>query len=229
MQLAHAGHIQLLAAGGLCPRHKQSSLTDEMTPRQRHGAEMPRDVMIHELGHAIVRAELGVFESGIELCDPSTGEPARAHFSARKATPRMMMIRGLAGIYTQAQIAPESFQPELLNTLRDGTFFSRRRSWIELQKVPPDVQDHGFQGDWCSVVSIARSKEPMTDGIIGVLDEALRELQAFSSDWGIGRRVELALTDFNRWFDEDDQGIEHVPMLIYRYARLREFLNTNCG
>lgn len=52
-----------------------------MTPRDRFEHDVSDDVIIHELGHAVVGHVLGIKEGGIELCDPASGEVARAHFS----------------------------------------------------------------------------------------------------------------------------------------------------
>ena len=195
-----------------------------MTPRQKHGHELREDLIVHEIGHAVVGYELGIAEGGIELRHPSTGELARARYSRISATPRSIMIRGLAGSFVQANIASDHLDAHLRDHILRGTLFAGYKEHLTNRTVPSAVIAAGFYGDWERVILTAEEFCSNIDDILCELDAAYTKLLAIYNNGSVKDKVMEMRQDFIQWLDEDNPTIAVAPMLIYPPDRLLKIL-----
>lgn len=186
---------------------------------------MSSDILIHELGHTVVGHELGILEGGIQLCDPATGELARAHFSIKGTTRKARIARGLGGAYAQAKIRPNDLPEGLPEQILDGSVFSSHADHIEAGTVPEIVAYAGFSGDWQSVIRVAHETAQNVSEIVEELESAHRCLAVIFQDRQLEKKILRAMTDFETWLDQHDDDIPFMPMLIYPATRLIEVLN----
>ena len=198
-----------------------------MTPREKYQHRVSDDVIVHELGHAIIGNEVGIMERGIELRDPSTGEIARAHYSTKGVDKRLLIIRGLAGMYVQARIAPVCLPFDLCGQILTGTLFSKHLTNIMAATVPPSVTNAGFQGDWGRIMEIAKGVSKDQSGILAQLNSAHASLQTLFINGKIEPKVKAGKRDFEQWFDMDDDNVQFMEHLIYPFSRLKVALNRS--
>lgn len=197
-----------------------------MKPLDRLTNEPDKEVVIHELGHTVAGLMFELAEGGIEFCDPSTGEVARSHFNKILGSPREWIIRGIAGMFCQAKIVPESISDDLRSDILNGTIFTRRLDDIETQTIPSIISEHGFQGDWLLVLSYAQEISSERATQISEITSAHQRLESAFEDRGIRKKIDLAYRDFKDWLNTDDPDVELSPMLFYSVSRVRNAIGT---
>ena len=195
-----------------------------MTPREKYGHEVTDDVIIHELGHAIAGHEIGIVEGGIELCDPATGEVARAHYSTNGTTARKRIVRGLAGAYTQTRVNPKALPEGLSEQILRGSIFINYAAEIDSGSVPQLVKEAGLYGDWERIVSEARETAQEIDAIISELRSAHQDLALIYDNRRIEQKVSHAKRDFQMWLDQHDEDVPFMERLFYPIGRLSAVL-----
>jgi len=197
-----------------------------MTPKQKYGHPVPDDVIVHEVGHAVIGIEIGIEDGGIELCDPQTGEIARSHYSNRNATPRMLIVRAIAGAYAQADLAREQLPEELCRQILDGGIFSDNIESIREREVPIAVCEAGFTGDWANAVLAAEKLCETPDAVLLELASAHAELRALYEKRDVRAKILAIKADFLEWLDADDENVPFSTSQFYGSSRLRKQLEA---
>jgi hypothetical protein len=94
-----------------------------MTPADRLAQFPPDAAIIHELGHTLIGLEVGVQEDSIEFPMKVVDEVARAWCKEGFASAGQMIERGLAGMYFQSLLTPDSLDAGFVASVLDGSVF----------------------------------------------------------------------------------------------------------
>lgn len=128
-----------------------------MNPADRLPAFPSDATIVHELGHVLVGFEIGAEEQGIEFTTVVQNELARAWWTEGHATAWQRMIRGLAGMYFQALLEPQSLEADFVTDLLDGGLLDCEAPSM----LDACMCEQGFHGDWERVKHAAADLEAM--------------------------------------------------------------------
>ncbi len=191
-----------------------------MTARDKFGEKLERHVVIHELGHCVVGRLLGFRENGAEFFRSGSSDSGHVGFQWDQGTPaHPLLMRALAGIYSQAVIVPESVCDNMREQVIEGEFEAGLRDMIERNRFLPEIHSEGLAGDWVFIWEIGRRAGLSTDDLVIAVDRAHKALAKLFEDEGFKSMFLACEADLNTWFDTDDEERQFDDTFTYSVAR----------
>jgi hypothetical protein len=191
-----------------------------MTPTKRLGRVPAKKVLVHEAGHLVIGLAFGIPEGGIRFIEGRSNEIARAEYNSNGLASRILIIRDLAGMYSQAIISPTSITENLRNRIVDCGLFAKG-DFKQESDITKQMIENGFEGDWELLRTHASNATNSDSEALSYSRDACEELVRTFAGKKLDSIVIGMVEDIVEWFHEDDEDVAIAPWLYYSIGRAR--------
>jgi len=189
-----------------------------MNPADRLPAVPSDATIVHELGHVLVGFEIGADEQGIEFPTIVHDELARAWWAEGHATAWQRMTRGLAGMYFQALLEPQSLDVGFVADLLDGSLLDC--------EAPPMLDacmcEQGFHGDWERVKHAAADLDVMPATWMPNLRLAAEEMRSLVAARSLDQLAATMKEVIKTWLFTENEDAPFWAMILYPPKQLNQ-------